>query len=157
VRAPWPLEIYDHADRLHEIFMEPGDIVYYESARCLHGRQQAFEGNNFINLFAHYRPVGDNQWYTKPNPEGTPKALIDIGSCVNVGGKLECTGGDPEIDEETMALARSSLSPKLESVKGPDDLWNWWVRTSLPHPALDPSTRPKGAPGSAQATEKSEL
>ena len=33
VLKPWTVEIYDHADRLHEIVMEPGDIVYYESAR----------------------------------------------------------------------------------------------------------------------------
>jgi prolyl 4-hydroxylase len=27
---PWPVEVYDHADRLHEIVMEPGDVIYYE-------------------------------------------------------------------------------------------------------------------------------
>jgi hypothetical protein len=30
MRSPWYVEIYDHAGRLHEINMEPGDIVYYE-------------------------------------------------------------------------------------------------------------------------------
>lgn len=30
VRSPWFLEIYDHAGRLHEVEMVPGDIVYYE-------------------------------------------------------------------------------------------------------------------------------
>lgn len=30
MRQPWYLEIYDHAGRLHEVNMEPGDIVYYE-------------------------------------------------------------------------------------------------------------------------------
>jgi hypothetical protein len=30
IRQPWYIEIYDHAGRLHEIEMEPGDIVYYE-------------------------------------------------------------------------------------------------------------------------------
>lgn len=28
----WMVEIYDHAGRLHEIPMEPGDIVYYEAS-----------------------------------------------------------------------------------------------------------------------------
>ena len=32
------MEVYDHADRLHEVAMEPGDIVYYESTKALHGR-----------------------------------------------------------------------------------------------------------------------
>ena len=26
---PWPVEVFDHGDRLHEVIMEPGDIVYY--------------------------------------------------------------------------------------------------------------------------------
>lgn len=30
IREPWYIEIYDHAGRLHEIEMNPGDIVYYE-------------------------------------------------------------------------------------------------------------------------------
>ena len=31
--------------RLHEVEMEEGDIVYYESARCLHGRMQPLRGD----------------------------------------------------------------------------------------------------------------
>jgi hypothetical protein len=30
MREPWYLEIYDHGGRLHEVEMDPGDIVYYE-------------------------------------------------------------------------------------------------------------------------------
>jgi len=37
---PWTVEVYDHADRLHEVVMTPGDIVYYESAKALHGRNR---------------------------------------------------------------------------------------------------------------------
>lgn len=55
VRHPWKVEIYDHAHRLHEIEMEPGDIVYYESAKCLHGRTEPLQGGYYVNLFAHYR------------------------------------------------------------------------------------------------------
>ena len=31
-KEPWPLEIYDHAGRMHVAVMTPGDIIYYESA-----------------------------------------------------------------------------------------------------------------------------
>jgi hypothetical protein len=41
---PWPVEVNDHGDRLHEVIMEPGDIVYYESAKCLHGRNRPLTG-----------------------------------------------------------------------------------------------------------------
>ena len=37
---PWPVEVFDHADRLHEITMEAGEIVYYESAKNLHSRNR---------------------------------------------------------------------------------------------------------------------
>jgi hypothetical protein len=30
MREPWRIEIYDFGGRLHEVDMEPGDIVYYE-------------------------------------------------------------------------------------------------------------------------------
>ena len=30
MKAPWMVEIYDFAGRLHEIEMQPGDVVYYE-------------------------------------------------------------------------------------------------------------------------------
>ena len=57
VSEQWPVEIYDHANRLHEIVMEEGDIVYYESAKCLHGRMRPLtgKGSYYVNLFAHYR------------------------------------------------------------------------------------------------------
>ena len=56
VTEPWMVEIYDHANRLHEIEMEPGDIVYYESAKLLHGRMKPLTGpgSYYVNLFAHY-------------------------------------------------------------------------------------------------------
>lgn len=62
--------------------MDEGDIVYYESARCLHGRMQPLQGAYYVNLFAHYRPVGDDMWYTRPNPEGNTPPALDIGELV---------------------------------------------------------------------------
>jgi hypothetical protein len=35
--------------------MQEGDIVYYESARCLHGRMKPLMGEFYVNIFAHYR------------------------------------------------------------------------------------------------------
>ena len=104
IRKPWMVEIYDHADRLHEIEMNPGDIVYYESARCLHGRMTPLEGEYYVNLFTHYRPVGDPQWYLKPNPEGTPEPVMDI------------TG-----------MEVPTLSPKNHVVGSSKDLFEYWV------------------------------
>eukprot|EP01034_Spumella_vulgaris_P023684 gene23684-29929_t len=123
VRKPWKIEVYDHADRLHEVTMDPGDIVYYESARCLHGRMQALEGAFYVNLFAHYRPIGDPQWFTKPNPADGVQPVLDIGRCaLNDSDKVECTGSDVPTPRY--------LSPFLDQLHGPDDLFNFWEKVS---------------------------
>eukprot|EP01041_Mallomonas_annulata_P011603 gene11603-24296_t len=109
IRKPWMVEIYDHADRLHEIEMAPGDIVYYESAACLHGRATPLDGDYYVNLFTHYRPVGDPEWFLKPNPQGTPEPLIDI------------TG-----------VEVPTLSPKGHVVRGPNDLYDYWKMVAPP-------------------------
>jgi len=83
---PWPLEIYDHAGRMHEVSMAPGDILYYESARNIHSRVRPMMGSQFANIFAHYRPLrpdattgkleaGDEEWYMRDNVPGTAKAI----------------------------------------------------------------------------------
>ena len=121
IRQPWALEIYDFADRLHEVIMEPGDIVYYESARCLHGRMKPLEGSFYINLFAHYRPKGgDSRWFTKPNPPNAPEQLHDIGECHLEDNVVNCSKG----------RKLPFLSSSFETLKGPLDLYKYWKKVS---------------------------
>jgi hypothetical protein len=35
---PWPIEIEDHDGNLHAHNLEAGQMLFYESAACLHGR-----------------------------------------------------------------------------------------------------------------------
>jgi prolyl 4-hydroxylase len=37
VEEPWPLEAYDHEGRAHNITLEPGEMILYESHSVLHG------------------------------------------------------------------------------------------------------------------------
>jgi len=113
VREPWMVEIYDFSGRLHEIPMEPGDIVYYESARCLHGRMQPLKGRSYSNLFAHYRPVGDPEWFEKENPTVEGNAAAKEECSVS-----HCIGPD--------VVDNQFLSPKHEVVEGNDDLFRYW-------------------------------
>ena len=53
----WPLVIEDHFYRKHEVFLEPGEIIFYESARLLHGRPQPLNGKGYANIFCHYMPI----------------------------------------------------------------------------------------------------
>ena len=56
IREPWPLAIADHAGKTHEVLMEPGDMVLYESAKLIHGRPKALQGDRYFNVFVHSAP-----------------------------------------------------------------------------------------------------
>lgn len=53
--APWPLHIEDHAGQRHRIFLSPGEMIFYEGERLLHGRPEPLDGESFSNVFVHYR------------------------------------------------------------------------------------------------------
>ena len=55
--ADWPLDIQDHKGRWHKVYAEIGDMIMYEAASCLHGRNEPFQGLYFNNLFVHYKLV----------------------------------------------------------------------------------------------------
>ena len=61
----WPVEILDLSETLHEVEMAPGELLYYESARCLHARTQPLASGYYANLFMHYRPLNDPGWFRK--------------------------------------------------------------------------------------------
>jgi hypothetical protein len=119
IREPWMVEIYDHADRLHEVPMEEGDIVYYESARSLHGRMKPLQGAYYVNLFSHYRPIGDPDWFRKENRADSPKPLIDLGACTYKVNETVCEKGHVPY-----------LSPSGEVIKEPGDLFKYWKKVS---------------------------
>jgi phage anti-repressor protein len=52
----WPLEIEDHDGEVHKIYLEPGEVIFYESATLIHGRPDPLEGKFFSNVFCHYMP-----------------------------------------------------------------------------------------------------
>lgn len=130
IRKPWPVEIYDLEDRLHQITMEPGDIVYYESARCLHGRMQPLEGKYYANLFAHYRPVengvADPMWYRQTNPEDNTRTVGPLDNCeVDAMG-----GGGVKCSHKGEDLSVPFLTHPIDQLKGPGDLFRYWKDTA---------------------------
>ncbi len=56
VDADWPLEIYDHYYRSHQVTLFPGEMILYEGARLRHGRPTPLNGNSYANVFVHYEP-----------------------------------------------------------------------------------------------------
>ena len=37
-------------------------MVFYESAKCLHGRMKQLRGKYYGSLFLHYQPVDKSMW-----------------------------------------------------------------------------------------------
>jgi hypothetical protein len=62
VDKDWPLIILDHDDVEHTLYMQPGDMLFYESAKLLHGRPEPFVGSHYDNVFIHYKPKEDGRW-----------------------------------------------------------------------------------------------
>jgi hypothetical protein len=62
---PWPIFIEDFLGRTHEVILTPGDILFYESSKCFHGRPRPFNGSWYTSVFVHYYPRDD--WYDKPH------------------------------------------------------------------------------------------
>ena len=60
INEDWPLIIEDHLYRKHELTLKPGEVLYYESAKLLHGRPIPLNGKSFANIFCHFMPAKDS-------------------------------------------------------------------------------------------------
>ena len=58
VDADWPLVIEDHYYRKHNIILSPGEIIFYEGAKLKHGRPHPLQGEEYANIFCHFRISG---------------------------------------------------------------------------------------------------
>lgn len=58
VDEPWILEVYDHQGRAHNVSMDAGDLVLYESHSIIHGRPFRMHGKFYANIFIHFEPLG---------------------------------------------------------------------------------------------------
>ena len=65
VDEDWPLQILDHDGKVHHVILKPGEMVWYESAKLLHGRTIPLNGTSFENIFIHYAPAATvrGKWY----------------------------------------------------------------------------------------------
>ncbi|CAJ1959476.1 unnamed protein product [Cylindrotheca closterium] len=130
---PWPVEVYDHGGRLHEVVMEPGDVVYYESAKNLHGRNRPLKGKNgyYVNLFTHYRPQaeGDDWWHNAEALPRSPPVMEAEGDC-HLDDNLQSLGeqlGHVQCDDKRLGV---NISPAMAKAFNAKDLIAWWEYTS---------------------------
>eukprot|EP00992_Anisonema_acinus_P005360 TRINITY_DN17965_c0_g1_i1.p1 TRINITY_DN17965_c0_g1~~TRINITY_DN17965_c0_g1_i1.p1 ORF type:complete len:285 (+),score=34.86 TRINITY_DN17965_c0_g1_i1:64-918(+) len=60
---PWPLQVYAHGEEvMRNVSMGMGgpNVVLYESATLVHGRERPLEGDGYANAFVHFSPPGWN-------------------------------------------------------------------------------------------------
>ncbi len=55
--SPWPLHIEGIDGEVRQIDMEPGEFVFYEGTRLVHGRPYPLDGDYYAGVFVHYRPA----------------------------------------------------------------------------------------------------
>lgn len=53
---PWPILIEDFNGVSHEVVLTSGDLLFYESSKCFHGRPRKFNGSWYSSVFVHYYP-----------------------------------------------------------------------------------------------------
>jgi len=81
---PWPIEVIGWDGKRHVINMDAEQILFYESAKLVHGRPRYLMGDSFVNCFCHFRPKGSQKhlWgYRSRNdavykPDGS--LLVDV-------------------------------------------------------------------------------
>ena len=56
---PWPLFIEDFQGNTNEVTLQSGDMLFYESSKCMHGRPRPFNGKWYSSIFVHYYPALD--------------------------------------------------------------------------------------------------
>ena len=52
---PWPLTIIDFEGKKDKLYFEPGEMLFFEACKLLHGRQFPFKGEFYDNFFVHFR------------------------------------------------------------------------------------------------------
>lgn len=55
------LSLTDYNGNTHEVILAPGDMLFYESSKCWHGRPKRLNGSWYSSVFVHYYPKGG--WY----------------------------------------------------------------------------------------------
>merc|ERR1712183_1029416 len=54
VDEPWPIVIRGYDGKTVEVDLKPGQLLFYESAKCMHGRPRPLKGRWYASLFMHY-------------------------------------------------------------------------------------------------------
>ena len=78
--------------------------------------------------FPPTRPAGDNQWFSRSNPEGTPEPLIESGECKVLSKEVTTETDSVECDVD----GYGTMSPSLHKIDSGAGLIDWWISVGDP-------------------------
>ena len=111
---PWPLVIEDFLGNTNEVYLQPGELLLYESSKCWHGRPHRMEGVWYTSLFVHYRPKYAPPTVTSSSPPVPFSEYID-----DMEWKVHHRV-PPHWNVRHERQTTSEISKKLEAIVMPD-------------------------------------
>ncbi|KAL9182265.1 LOW QUALITY PROTEIN: hypothetical protein ACHAXT_012917 [Thalassiosira profunda] len=120
---PWPLVIEDLHGNTHEVLLETGDMLLYESSKCFHGRPKRYNGRWYSSLFTHYYPVEywdeekvnlDAHYWVPPDWHRVPEEEVKGLETLVVS---ETSFKEPECEHEWCALKGARTWERPEGLK----------------------------------------
>jgi prolyl 4-hydroxylase len=60
VDEDWPTEVYDHQGNAHNVTLQPGDMLLFESSSVIHGHPFPLKGRFYALIFIHFEPTGNS-------------------------------------------------------------------------------------------------
>jgi hypothetical protein len=117
---PWPIVIEDFEGNTHEVTLTPGDVLFYESSKCFHGRPRPLSGTWYSSVFVHYTPVGYSSTadHNLEAHYAVPPHWNDAGAAPRILDTVKDASKNPPL----LRMAGSSMHH-------PDCAGNWCVAT----------------------------
>jgi prolyl 4-hydroxylase len=56
--TPWPIELYGHDGKAHNVTLDVGEMLLYESASVITGRPYPLQGRHYAEIFISFEPFG---------------------------------------------------------------------------------------------------
>ena len=119
---PWPIVIEDFQGNTNEVVLESGDMLFYESSKCLHGRPRTFKGSWYSSLFVHYYPVGwDKEKQKMETHYAVPPHWNDDATWETDHNKLEMVGTsmkEPDCNDDVWCAMDYSVKWRGPAIEG---------------------------------------
>jgi prolyl 4-hydroxylase len=115
VDEPWPMELIGHDGIAHNVTLDPGDLLLYESHSIIHGYPFPLRGRYHASLFVHMEPTGHTVKHHGGDSNSSPQTEDSQDNTAPGTGR---SGG-----HETEYVPGGGLPPYL--LEGSPEAANW--------------------------------